>query len=275
VDATWIYQQTRDQGQLPFDFQQVQDQINIELDIMEYEEQKVALLDGKIAELYEQVDPDKALQSLKGFGPVISANIMGIVGDFLRFPNVRAYQCFCGGVPRKKQSSDHDIKGLPITKTSHRLLKKSYHMAAETSRRHDVEDAAFYHRLMKRGVHHNQAITALARRLAARSYAVMKRMQEAQQGRREKSTVPFQLRDLNGTPITPEQARQIVRDTYPSKSKADKKKKERTQHQVCVSRQSLNSSNMKHGQPLPIGDLLKNICIDQARQEKSDITQGV
>lgn len=269
VDAAKIYQQTRNQGRLPFDCAQVQDQINIELDIIEFEEQKVALLDKKIAELYEQVDPDKALQSLKGFGPVISANIMGIVGDVLRFPNVRAYQCFCGGVPRKKQSSDHDIKGLPITKTSHRLLKKSYHMAAETSRKYDVEDAAFYHRLMKRGVHHNQAITALARRLAARSYAIMKRMQEAQQGQREISTVPFQLRDLDGTPVTPEQARHIVRDTYLSKSKATKKKKERTQHQACVSRQSLNSSNMKHGQPLPIGDLLKNICIDHARQEKS------
>ena len=179
-----------------------------------------------------------------------------------------------GAIPKKKQSSHRDQKGLPITKAAQRLLKKGYHMAAETSRKYDVEDATFYHRLIKRGLHHNQAITAIARRLAARSYAVMKRVQKAQQGLREKSTVPFQLRDLDGTPITPEQARQIVRDTYPSKSKISKKKKERTQHQVCVSRQSLNSSNMKHGQPLPIGDLLKNISIDRARQEKSDVTQG-
>ena len=142
------------------------------------------------------------------------------------------------------------------------------------SRKYDVEDAAFYNRLMKRGLHHNQAITAVARRLAARSYAVMKRVQEAQQGLRDRSTVPFQLRDLDGTPITPEQARQIVQDKYPSKSKASKKKKERTQPQVCVSRQSLNSSNMEHGQPLPIGDLLKNICTDHARQEKSEAIRG-
>ena len=274
VDTTRMYQQTRTQGQLPFDFEQVQDEINIELDIMEYEEQKVALLDEKIAELYEQVDPDKALQSLKGFGPVISANIMGIVGNFLRFPNVRAYQCYCGCVPRKKQSSDHDIKGLPITKAAQRLLKKSYHMASETSRRYDVEDAAFYDRLIKRGLHHNQAITALARRSSARSYAVMKRVQEAQSGLRDRNTVPFQLRDLDGKPITPEQARQIVQDKYPSKSKINKKKKERSHPQVYVSRQSLNSSSMKHGQPLPIGDLLKDICIDHARQEKSEATKG-
>jgi len=136
VDTTRIYQQAKAQGQLPFDFEQVQDEINIELDIMVYEEQKVALLDEKIAELYEQVDPDKALQSLKGFGPVISANILGTVGNFLRFPNVRSYQRYCGCVPRKKQSSDQDIKGLSITKAAQRLLKKSYHMAAETSRRY-------------------------------------------------------------------------------------------------------------------------------------------
>lgn len=272
VDTTRIYQQTKSQGQLPFDFQQVQDEINIELDIMEYEEQKVALLDEKIAKLYEQVDPDKALQSLRGFGPVNSANILGIVGNFLRFPNVKAYQCYCGGVPRKKQSSDHDIKGLSISKAAHGLLKKSYHMAAETSRRYDVEDAALYDRLIKRGLHHNQAITALARRLEARSYAVMKRVQEAQNGLRDKNTVPFQLRDLDGTPITPEQARQIVQDKYPSKSKANKKKKERPQPQVVLSRQSFNSSNMRHGQPLPIGDLLKDIGPVHVRQEKNDGT---
>jgi hypothetical protein len=145
-------------------------------------------------------------------------------------------------------------------------------MAAETSRKYDVEDAAFYNRLIKRGLHHNQAITAIARRLAARSYAVMKRVQEAQHGLRDKNTVPFQLRDLDGHPISSEQARQIVRDKYPSKSKTNKKKEERTQPQVNISRQSLNSSNMRHGQPLLVGDLLKDICMTHVRQEQNIVT---
>lgn len=272
VDTTRIYQQAKVQGRLPFDFHQVQDEVNIELDLIEYEEQKVALLDQKISELYEQVDPDKVLQSIKGFGPVISANILGTVGNFLRFPNVRAYQCYCGCVPKKKQSSDQDIKGLSITKAAQRLLKKSYHMAAETSRRYDVEDAAFYDRLMKRGLHHNQAITAIARRLAARSYAVMKRMQEAPDSLRNGDDVAFQLRNLDGNPITSEQARQIILTQYPSKSKTNKKKKERPHPQVYLSRQSLNSSNMKPGEPLPIGDLLNNILVSQTRQEKNEVT---
>jgi Transposase and inactivated derivatives len=272
VDTTRIYEQAKAQGHLPFDFQHVQDQINIELDVIEYEQDKVALLDQKIAQLYEQVDPDKALQSLRGFGPVISANIVGVVGNVLRFPNVRAYQCYCGGIPKKKQSSHRDQKGLPITKAAQRLLKKSYHMAAETSRRYDVEDAAFYDRLIKRGLHHTQAITAVARRLSARSYAVMKRVQQAQQGLRERSTVPFQLRNLDGTPLTPEQAHRIVQEHYPSKSKVNKNNRERTQAQVCSSRQSLNSSNMRPGQPLPIGHLLKDICTARARQQKNHLT---
>ncbi len=271
VDTTRIYEQAKANDQLPFDFQQIQDEINIELDLIAYEEEKVAILEKKMAELYEQVDPDKALQSLKGFGPVISANIMGIVGYFPRFPNVRAYQCFSGGVPRKSQSSDRDKKGLPITKAGPRLLKKSYHLAAEVSRKYDVEDAAFYDRLVKRGLHHNQAITAIARRLAARSYAVMKRVQEAQDGLRDRNTVAFQLRDLDGHPLTHEQARQMVRDKYPSKKKANKKKEERTQAQV-ISRQSLNSSNMRHGQPLLVGDLLKDISTAHARQEQNTVT---
>ena len=272
VDTTRIYQQTMAQGQLPFDFQQVQDEVNIDLDLIEYEEQKVAILEQKISELYEQIDPDKALQSIKGFGPVIAANILGIAGYVPRFHNVRAYQCFCGTVPKKRQSCKRDQKGMPITKAAQRLMKKSHHMAAETSRRYDVEDAAFYDRLIKKGLHHNQAITALARRLSARSFAVMKRIQEARDGLRDKNTVAFQLRDLDGKPITSKQARQIILTKYPSKSKANKKKKERPQPQVYSSRQSFNSSNMRHGQPLPIGDLLKNIRAVPVCQEKNDVT---
>jgi transposase len=230
VDAARIYQQTKEQGNLPFDFQQVQDEINIELDLIEYEEQKVALLDQKISALYHQVDPDEALQSLKGFGPVIASTIMGTVGNINRFPNVRTYQCYCGCVPKKKQSSNRYQKGLSITKAAQRLLKKSYHMAAETSRRYDVEDAAFYDRLIKRGLHHNQAVTAVARRLAGRSYAVMKRIHEARDGLRNRDSVDFQLRNLNGNPITPEQARRIIKDKYPSKKES--KRKERAHLQV-------------------------------------------
>lgn len=274
VDTTRIYEQAKARGHLPFDFALLQDEINIELDLIDYAEGKVALLDRKIAELYEQVDPDGALQSLRGIGPVIAANIMGIVGNVERFPCAGDYKCYCGGIPKKSQSSNRDQKGLPITKAAQRILKKSYHMAAETSRKYDVEDADLYHRLMSRGKHHNQAVTAVANRLAARSYAVMKRIHEAQQGLRDRNTVPFQLRDLDGTPITREQARQIIKERYPSKKKAPQKKKERPQAQVKVSRQSEDSSNMMQGQPLPIGDLLKNICTDRVRQGKIKVTQG-
>lgn len=272
VDTTNIYEQFKDR--LPFDYQQVQDEINIDLDLMEHEEQKVAFLEKRISELYHQIDPVEAMQSMSGIGPTVAANIWSIVGNVNRIPNGRAYACLCGYVPKKKQSSNRDLKGLPITKAAQGLLKKSYFMTAQTSRRYDVEDAAFYDRLMRRGLHHYQAMSALARRKAVRSFAVMKRIQEARDGLRDWDTVAFQHRDLDGNPITKQQARQIVLAKYPSKRMA-KKMKERPHPQVSLSRQSSNSSNMKPGGPLPLGDLLNDIFAVSARQGEKEITSGM
>ncbi|MFQ6091300.1 MAG: transposase [bacterium] len=45
--------------------------------------------------------------------PVRAPNILGPVGNLLRFSNVKSYQCYCGLVPKKKQSSGKDLKGCP------------------------------------------------------------------------------------------------------------------------------------------------------------------
>ena len=173
--AVNIFRQAKAVNALPFSPEQFQEEINIELDLMEYEEKKVKYLDGKIEALYQRVDPGKVLRSIPGIGPVIAPSIIGVTGNPKRFANIRAYKAFCGLVPRKKQSATLDIKGLRITKSSQRILKKGYCLAAETARRYDPEAACLYHRLKARGRHHNQAICAVASNLAGRTYSVMKR----------------------------------------------------------------------------------------------------
>lgn len=268
IDAVKIYQKAKDKGILPFDYEQIQDELNIELDLMEFEEKKLNLLDKKISLLYYKIDPEGVLKSSKGMGDVNAPTVLGITGNISRFHNVRSYQCFCGLVPKKKQTSEHDKKGLPVRKNAQRLLKKSYYLAAETARKWDVEYAAFYNRLIKKGLHHNQAMCALARKCAARSYALMKRMHESRNSLTSEENISYKLRDLNGNTINSKQARDIILAKYPSKNSLQKEK-ERIPLQLNLSRQSLNSSKMKVGDPPLISDILDDILSEETLQAKN------
>lgn len=174
VSATGIYQEAKKQGRMPLDFDQIQDEINIELDLLEFKGAKIASLDIKIASLYEQLDPKGELKSLPGFGEVIAPAFLGAIKDINRFGNIRSFRCFCGLIPKKSSSGDHERLGLPITKAAQKSLKKNLYLAGETARKTDPECAAFYHRLMARGLHHNQAVCAVAGKLTGRAFALIR-----------------------------------------------------------------------------------------------------
>lgn len=213
--AVNIFKEAQAKGMLPFAPEQFQEEINVELDLMEYEEKKVKYLDGKIAALYQKLDPGKVLQSIPGIGPVHAPSILSITGNPARFTNLRAYKAFCGLVPRKKQSATSDIKGLRITKSSQRMLKKSYCLAAQTARRYDPEAACFYHRLRAKGRHHNQAICAVASNLAGRTYSVMKRTGLGTDKLLNNTThLRYVIRDFEGKDVDLKQARALVVERF-------------------------------------------------------------
>lgn len=76
-------------------------------------------------------------------------------------------------------------------------------MAAGQARRIDPTLAAKYHRLMvEAGKHHNSALCHIATTLLTRIIACWRTGQ------------PYQLRDIDGTPVTIEQARAIIAERY-------------------------------------------------------------
>ena len=76
-------------------------------------------------------------------------------------------------------------------------------MAASQARRIDPTLAAKYHRLMvEAGKHHNSAICHIATTLLTRIIACWRAGQH------------YQLRDINGTPVTADQARTIIAEQY-------------------------------------------------------------
>ena len=252
LSAVKIYREAKERGALPFSPDQFQEEIALELDLMEYEEKKVNYLDKKIEDLYYRLDTDAVLRTIPGVGEVIAPSILGATGNPERFRNLRAYKAYCGLVPRKRQSAGRDKKGLPITKSSQRILKKGYCMAAETARKYDPEAAAMYHRLKARGRHHNQAICAVASNLAGRVFSVMRRAGLGTESPvRTPSELSYVVRDIQGKSIDLKRARALIQERFPSK-------KSRESAQNLRSRQSLpterDNSSKVHGQSLPLDD---------------------
>jgi hypothetical protein len=81
--------------------------------------------------------------------------------------------------------------------------KAPAYLNADVARRHDPQIAAvYYDQMVKKGKHHNQAVCACATHLLDRIFVVL---QEER---------PYELRDVDGTPVTPKEARAIISSLY-------------------------------------------------------------
>lgn len=211
--AAELYESLRRQQKLPFDYADVQQELQAELDWMEHAQQQVQLVEEQIASFYDRWDPDHTLEQICGIGPIIAPTIDALIGNVLRFHNGRQFTSYCGLCPRKKQSGQSD-PAMPITKNGQRLLKKYLYLAADVARHWDPEFAAYYARRYARGDHHNRILVALARKMALRVYALLKRRQQARQTGASQP-VSFLLRDpVTGQSVDKKQARTLVIENY-------------------------------------------------------------
>jgi len=211
---------TDENGQRHYDLEIQAELVQNDLDIIAFFEKKVKKLEEEIGVFYKKVDPQMVLKNMKGFGgEIVAPGVIALSGPFPRFSKINNYLGLIGLVPKTSQSSTSNKEGMKITKAGKKLLKKYYCIAAETARQWDVEVAACYHRHINNGLHHNQAICAVANMLARRVYAVMKRRDEALARNDTKALgkIGYELRDLKGNPITSQQAREIILRDYPSK----------------------------------------------------------
>lgn len=154
-------------------------------------------VDARIAALVDERDPDGILQSAPGVGPVVAGIIAGRIGDPHRFTRLSAVRKFAGLVPSVSSSGTQNTPGK-VTKSGDGLLRHGAFLAADSARRTDPQLAAKYVRLMREGRHHNDAVTHLAATLLTRVVACWR------------DGVPYVIRDLDGTVLTPEQGRAIV-----------------------------------------------------------------
>lgn len=199
-------------GRCPHDFDCLQDEVRDELEGIERGERQAKQLYEEIARVHRRYDPQRTLEQLYGVGPLIAAAVDATVGSVARFRNSRAFVSFTGWSPRKKQTGDSDPH-QPVTKAGNRLLKKYLFLAADVARQWDPDFAAYYGVRYAQGCHHNLILGALARKMAVRIYALMRRReQHVADGAADAPT--YVLRNAQGESISKSEARLLIQTTH-------------------------------------------------------------
>lgn len=159
---------------------------------------QVDRLERRIHQLHRQQHPDDVLLTVPGVGQVVAAVIRATVGNLERFANLAAFRAYTGLVP-KQDASGQTRRDGKISKAGPSVLRWALYLGADVARQWDPQLADLYRRLVvERGRHHTHALCAVASHLVGRIWAV------ARENR------AYQWRDLDGTPITRDQARAIA-----------------------------------------------------------------
>jgi transposase len=161
------------------------------------------LLLKTVRPLYRQLHPSRNLETIPGVGQDGAAIYVSFIGNPKRFGSLRQLRGWSGMVPNSKQSADSQAAGLKITQAGPSLIKKFAFLDAESARQWDPQLAAIYYdQMVHHGKHHVQAVCTCSAHLLDRVGVVLREDR------------PYQLRDVDGTSISPERARQIIAKRY-------------------------------------------------------------
>jgi transposase len=152
---------------------------------------------------YRWADPGQLARTLPGLGEVGGPALAAVMGEASRFPTGAHFKSYLGLAPRASETGDTDRKGQPMSKAGSRLLRVTLVRAADHARKQDPQLAKVYHiQMVERGASHLKALCVVAARLAERAWAVMHRR------------MPYVICDTTGEPITPQQAKKIIAETW-------------------------------------------------------------
>jgi transposase len=157
----------------------------------------------RVRPLYRRLRPHRYLETLQGVGQDSAAIYVAFIGDVRRFPSLRHFRGWSGLVPYSRQSGQGQGSGLRLTQAGPDLIKATAYRNAEVARQWDPQIAAIYYRqMMEYGKHHLQAVCACATHLLNRIYALLRDQR------------PYELQDVDGTPVSKRRARQICLTRY-------------------------------------------------------------
>ena len=200
------------------DYSLLQQEVSREQEQLAYLEQREKTVWKEIVRpLYLQLHPSRHLETLYGVGEKGAAVYACFIGRPGRFPDNRHFRGWHGMIPESRQSGDAESKGLHISQAGPDPVKRFGYLNGDVARRFDPQIAAIYHdQMVNKGKHHNQAVCACATHLLDRVLVILKEDR------------PYELRDVDGTPVTPAQARAIIAERYTVPEEVRKRNNRRT-----------------------------------------------
>lgn len=121
------------------------------------------------------VQEQKLIMSITGIGKAAAPLIVAHSGNIERFSSADAYAAYIGLDPRVHQSGTSVHGKGYISKRGNAMLRTALFRCAFIASMHDKDLAAYYTKKRSEGKHHFVILCAIARRLAHRIYAVLKR----------------------------------------------------------------------------------------------------
>ena len=183
----------------PVDYEDLQDECDMEFQALGLEQEQLSKVHERIHALYLELHPSRNLETLYGVGPFVAAASVAAIGNPQRFANSRKFRAFTGMIPKVSSSGQTDSKSTQLSKAGPNWLKRALYIAAEIGRQYDPQLAKIYYdQVVKYGHHHRHAICAVASHLADRIFVVYR------------IDKPYELRDLEGKPISPRDARAYI-----------------------------------------------------------------
>jgi transposase len=191
-------------GSAPPDYEMLQEEVSREQKQLAYlEEREEMVWQRTVRPFYRQLHPGRHLESLLGVGELGAAVYVSYIGRAGRFPDNRHFRGWHGIIPDSRQSGDAESTGLHISRAGPDLVKKFGFLNADVARKYDPQIAVIYYdQMVSKGNHHTQAVCTCATHLLDRVYVILKEDR------------PYELRDVDGTPVTRKQARAIIAERY-------------------------------------------------------------
>jgi hypothetical protein len=208
---------------------------------METEEAESESLEGRISEIYHKLHPSNNLCTIPGVGEHTAPIFLASIGDPARFRNQSAFANWTGVVPRSRQSSNMEAKGLRMTKAGPSIMRLALFQSGDIGRRWDPQMAAIYYRQMVyHGKNHKQALGAVMSHLGARVWKVL--LEDR----------PYELKDMEGKSITRDDARRLILAKYHVSEDIRKERRRRNVRIEKIRETATNRINEAAKAPQPV-----------------------
>lgn len=185
------------------DFDELQQEVECELQMLEFYEKVQAQVETAIERLYDQAHPSKNIETIVGISETLGPVFLGIIREPGRFPSQSKMRGYSGMIPKQDDSGESSKKGLDITKDGSPRYRRGLYLAADIGRQWDPQLAKIYYdQMVHKGNCHTQAVCAVATHMPARIQVVLKEDR------------PYELRDIEGKPISKKDAKVLIQREF-------------------------------------------------------------